>query len=373
MRRNDSQMRRNSSRRRRNNGRRKENISRAERRRRRLRARRRKTVVLCSLSLFVLAAFFYWLGDKGEPVPEVEKQGSTGASYENDAKKKTEKAGKSGPDAEEEADKPEEKTEKSDNEAADIVTGVIGKAGTDAKKNGIIVPTPMKRTKAEVLSRLKELGGSFPEIQKIYDNFTGYPDEMLEALANNPEMAEFVSGYPTASRRVSGALTELEKNQEYPLFLQWDKRWGYVSYGDNSNIGLSGCGPTCLSMVAYYITRDARMTPDVMANYAMANGYYVSGTGTAWLFMEEAARHFGLRASKVSKSEAAMKEQLKKGHPIICAMGRGDFTAAGHFIVIYGYDEEGFLINDPNCLYRSGKKWPYEQIQGQIKSIWAYR
>ncbi len=371
MRRNDSQMRRNSSRRRRNNGRRKENISRAERRRRRLRARRRKTVVLCSLSLFMLVAFFYWLGEK-EPVPEVEKQGLTGASYENGTKK-AEKAGKAG-----KADAAPEEAElgkavKSGGKAADIAAEVIGKARSDVKKNGIIVPTPMKRTKAEVLSRLKELGGYFPEIQKIYDNSADYPEEMLEALANNPEMAEFVSGYLTASQKVSGSLTELEKNQEWPLFLQWDERWGYVSYGDNSNIGLSGCGPTCLSMVAYYITRDARMTPDVMAKYAMANGYYVSGTGTAWLFMEEAARHFGLRASKVSKSEAAMKEQLKKGHPIICAMGRGDFTAAGHFIVIYGYDEEGFLVNDPNCLYRSGKKWPYEQIQSQIKSIWAYR
>ncbi len=39
---------------------------------------------------------------------------------------------------------------------------------------------------------------------------------------------------------------------------------------------------------------------------------------------------------------------LAAGVPLICAMGPGDFTGNGHFIVVTGYDGEGFSIRDPN-------------------------
>ena len=35
---------------------------------------------------------------------------------------------------------------------------------------------------------------------------------------------------------------------EIPLFLQWDERWGYRSYGGDF-LAVTGCGPTALSMV----------------------------------------------------------------------------------------------------------------------------
>jgi hypothetical protein len=53
-------------------------------------------------------------------------------------------------------------------------------------------------------------------------------------------------------------------------------------------------------------------------------------------------------------------------------MAPGDFTAAGHFIVLYGYDEEGFLVNDPNCAARSRQHWSWNVLEGQIKNMWAY-
>ena len=53
-------------------------------------------------------------------------------------------------------------------------------------------------------------------------------------------------------------------------------------------------------------------------------------------------------------------------------MGQGDFTVSGHFIVIYGYDDGGFWVNDPNCVARSRREWTFEEIEDQIKKIWAY-
>ena len=57
----------------------------------------------------------------------------------------------------------------------------------------------------------------------------------------------------------------------------------------------------------------------------------------------------------------------------VCSMSEGDFTAAGHFIVIYGYDSEGFLVNDPNCVARSRQHWSWDSLRGQIKNMWLYQ
>lgn len=234
------------------------------------------------------------------------------------------------------------------------------------------VGKPMDRTAKEVLQKLKELGGANPTILEIYQNHSLYPDDLLAALANNPEMADFVAGYLNRTDYGTSGLTSLEKEQEHPLFLQWDPRWGYESYGTESNIGLAGCGPTCLSMVLYYLTGDETLTPDKVAKYSMDNGYYMQGTGTAWALMEDVPKLYNIKVSSLSKSAANMKAVLDNNSIIICSMGKGDFTASGHFIVIYGYDKNGFLVNDPNCVARSRRNWTYSEIEKQIKKIWVY-
>ncbi len=234
------------------------------------------------------------------------------------------------------------------------------------------VEKPVQRTQAETIQRLEELGKENPEIATISRSSSQYPEAMLTALANNPEMADFVAGYLSDNKYAAGGLTELEKEQECPLFLQWDSRWGYELYGGDSCIGLAGCGPTCLSMILYYLTRDETLTPDRIAAYSMENDYYVSGTGTAWGLMEDFPEIYGIKATEPRMTERSIKAELDKGKVLICAMGQGDFTVSGHFIVIYGYGDSGFQINDPNCVARSRREWTFEEIKDQVKKIWAY-
>ena len=234
------------------------------------------------------------------------------------------------------------------------------------------VEKPVQRTLAETIQRLEELGKENTGIAAICRNSSQYPEAMLTALANNPEMEDFVAGYLDGNEYTAGGLTELEKEQECPLLLQWDPRWGYEPYGGDSCIGLAGCGPTCLSMILYYLTRDETLTPDRIAAYSMENGYYVNGTGTAWGLMEDFPEMYGIEAAEPRMTERAIKAALDKGNILICAMGQGDFTVSGHFIVIYGYDDRGFQVNDPNCVARSRKVWTFEEIKDQIKKIWAY-
>lgn len=247
-----------------------------------------------------------------------------------------------------------------------------GQTGYASSIVSVEVEKPVERTEDEILERLSELGQNNSVIQEIYENHSQYPKELLSALANNPEMAEFAAGYPGHNGRKSGALTSAEKQQEHPLFLQWDPRWGYQPYGSGSCIGLAGCGPTCLSMALFYLTGDDKLTPNKIAEYSMENGYYVEGTGTAWALMEDVPKLYGIGVTKLSAEESSIRAILDSGGVVICSMGRGDFTTSGHYILIYGYDREGLLINDPNCVSRSGRHWSFDGLKYQIKNIWAY-
>ena len=199
-----------------------------------------------------------------------------------------------------------------------------------------------------------------------------YPSELVELLLKNPDTEEFVLNYPLKKNTFSKEkLTELEEDK-IPLLMQWDSRWGYYKYGDNV-MGLTGCGPTCLSMVASYLLQNPALTPIYMAEYATRNGYSVSGSGTSWNFMSEGATELGLHVKEVPLMENKIKNYLQQGYPIICILGPGEFTDNGHFIVLTGVEDDKIRLNDPNSRERSERMWEYEELKNQIRNIWVYQ
>lgn len=230
---------------------------------------------------------------------------------------------------------------------------------------------PVDYSYSEALAQLETLAEDYPEFESVCQNFDKYPGDLMVALANNPDMISFVEGYLTADQEANGTLTSAEKAQEVPQLLQWDKRWGYVSYGDD-NIALSGCAPTCLSMVAIALTGKTDITPDVVGKYAMENGCYVYGTGTNWDIMTVGCREFGIQGEVIQLSENSVTTALQAGKPIICSMSPGDFTAGGHFIVLTGVENGKIRVNDPNSKVRSEKLWDFETLQSQIKGLWVF-
>ncbi len=234
------------------------------------------------------------------------------------------------------------------------------------------VAPPVKRNREQALERIREMSLHFPILHLVYENANKYKSSLLMALAGNPEMADFAAGMLTREPVVTGGLRDDEQPEDYPLFLQWDIRWGYMTYGSTgSNMGSAGCGPACLSMAVFYLTGDRTCTPDVVAQYSMDNDYYVPGAGTAWSLLYDYPTTHGLTSASVSKSEAKLKKELDKGNILICSVREGNFTTGGHFILIYGYDENGFKVNDPKCVYFSRLSWPYAQIKNDFKQIWS--
>ena len=202
-------------------------------------------------------------------------------------------------------------------------------------------------------------------------NSTQYPKQLKELALKNEEALEFVYDYPAEHvKEHTIDLTEEASMDSVPLFVQWDKRWGYEKYSGNF-FAASGCGPTTLSMVVVYLTHNRDASPIAVAKYSKEAGYSVDGSGSSWTLISEGCRHYGVKAKTVALDESRMKAELDAGHPIVINVGPGDFTDTGHFMVITGYDDEGFSINDPNSIEKSGKRWLFKNISSQIRAVWS--
>lgn len=202
-------------------------------------------------------------------------------------------------------------------------------------------------------------------------NSTKYPKQLKDLALKNEEALEFVYDYPAEHvKEHTIDLTEEASMDSVPLFVQWDKRWGYEKYSGNF-FAASGCGPTTLSMVVVYLTHDREASPIAVAKYSKEAGYSVDGSGSSWTLISEGCRHYGVKAKAVALDESRMKAELDEGHPIVVNVGPGDFTDTGHFMVTTGYDDEGFSINDPNSIEKSGKRWLFKNISSQIRAVWS--
>lgn len=202
-------------------------------------------------------------------------------------------------------------------------------------------------------------------------NSTQYPKQLKDLALKNEEALEFVYDYPAEHvKEHTIDLTEEASMDSVPLFVQWDKRWGYEKYSGNF-FAASGCGPTTLSMVVVYLTHNRDASPIAVAKYSKEAGYSVDGSGSSWTLISEGCRHYGVKAKTVALDESRMKAELDEGHPIVVNVGPGDFTDTGHFMVITGYDDEGFSINDPNSIEKSGKRWLFKNISSQIRAVWS--
>ena len=199
-----------------------------------------------------------------------------------------------------------------------------------------------------------------------------YPEDLLKLYERNKETETFVEEYPLKKDvEPEIDLSDLAGTSEIPSLLQWDQRWGYHQYAGEV-MGLSGCGPTALSMVAIYMTGDTTKTPRWVADFASQNGYAVDGSGTAWSLMLEGAQQIGLSSKEIPVERGRIENNLQAGNPIIALMGSGDFTSSGHFIVLTGMQDGRLKINDPNSRKHSEKTWDVNQVLEQTRAAWVY-
>ncbi|MFR1318140.1 MAG: C39 family peptidase [Peptostreptococcus anaerobius] len=213
-------------------------------------------------------------------------------------------------------------------------------------------------------------------LEYIIENIGSYPEDLIDLLLRNNETVDYVYSYKdkekyNARKLAKNVTSSYHVDGEVPLFLQWDRRWGYRNYGSEM-IGLSGCGPTSLAMVIRHFDSKSAVNPYDIAKYSQDNNYVSNTNTTSWKLFEDGIKKFDLQSVDVLPVEAKMKKSLDGGHVLIASLNPGLFSTRGHIIVIKGYNSDGdFLINDPNSIVNTNKAWSFDELKNYLRKIWG--
>lgn len=156
-----------------------------------------------------------------------------------------------------------------------------------------------------------------------------------------------------------------------PYLYQTDPAWSAKPYGGGT-VALNGCGPTCLTMVYIYLTGNTDINPADMCAFADENNFAPTGA-TERAFMTDGAAMLGITGHNLSVTSSEVASILAAGEPVICVVRPGDFTSVGHFIVLYGIDDNNMVnIHDPNSSYVSAQKWDLNLVLSQTNACWSF-
>lgn len=260
-------------------------------------------------------------------------------------------------------------------------TKTSSKTSTSTSKTKSTATASKTVTKEEKIKKLEAIKGKLnnqeaERLDYIIKNIDSYPDTLIDLVARNHETVDFVYSYKDREKYNNRKLSADINSSYYvdgdvPLFLQWDRRWGYRIYGKEM-IGLSGCGPTSLAMVIRHFDSDSTVNPYDVAKYSQDNGYVSADNFTSWKLFETGLSKYGLESQDVIPVEAKMKKALDDNKILIVSVKPGTFTERGHIIVIKGYNKNGdFLINDPNSIVNTNKTWTFDELKSEIRKIWG--
>jgi len=252
------------------------------------------------------------------------------------------------------------------------VSSVDSRAETDSGK---VQPTVSDGETGQTQPEKEELTTEEIE-QRLLEKPDHNTESLLRLLHSNEEAAGYLADYPEKyGTRLDCTLTDadLQKNDRLlPLFMQRDERWGYTEY-EGYIFATNACGPTTLAMVAVGLTGNTQLDPRTVADFAEAGGYAApNGQGSSWTLMSRGGVELGLTVRELYVEESAVRRALQAGHPVVCIMGPGHFTTGGHYIVICGEDENGFLINDCASFSRSAQRWAFEDFAEEIRCLWEF-
>lgn len=200
---------------------------------------------------------------------------------------------------------------------------------------------------------------------------SNHPESLQKLYRENFETADFVASYFDQKDKVKEVnIKKYKRSKQIPLFIQWDKQWGYLTYGDDI-AGVNGDGPMCLAMAGYYLTRDEKFSPDKIIAFSQENGFYKKGKGTLSTLMTDGATQLGLVSAEINPTAENIIGALEGEKPVICYIEKGNLAATSHFIVIRSVKDGAVFINDPTSVVNSEKQWIMDELLSQIKTAWV--
>jgi hypothetical protein len=156
---------------------------------------------------------------------------------------------------------------------------------------------------------------------------------------------------------------------DIPLYLQNDycQTVCYID-GVPKSVATSGCGATSMSMVIAYLTGNTNQTPYTLFKWAYDHGYY-DGDGLGHSCLTKLASLYGVKGTWIENDASLITEALQEGHPVIAHMGPGIFTTEGHYIVLRGITDDGYvLVNDPGSKNKNRYAYKLSTVVAQAKT-----
>ena len=133
----------------------------------------------------------------------------------------------------------------------------------------------------------------------------------------------------------------------------------FLSQHDNAIDPLGTCNVTCLAMVLLYYGLDRAVRNNEQLEDRLEREMRNKGLDRHvhdHLATTLKAHGVNDKFTTVSTWEA-VKQHLSEGEPVIVA---GDFTWFGHILVVTGYNDTGFIVNDPNGKFL-GERGKYDK------------
>lgn len=209
------------------------------------------------------------------------------------------------------------------------------------------------------------------------DNEELYTDYWLNMLyTENEAVFDFAYKYPFNKdnyKHMTFTDEELNSN-EVPAVYMNDPRW---SYEMNGSVKSQGCVAVSITMANLYLNHNSDVDPVKALVYADEMGYYGLG-GIGQENVSDIITHFGMTADehvfdkdngeKVTESE--LKSAVDTEGTVVIAAVQGT-TFGDHALVIRGYDENGFFINDPADPEKTAKQWDFEVFENELVRYWV--
>lgn len=154
---------------------------------------------------------------------------------------------------------------------------------------------------------------------------------------------------------ISANATIQNTTTEIPLILQTDYPDVPFAPGGRT-VASSGCGVTCLTMLANYYFNEDYEPADLIPLFKP----YIYG-GTSGEAFDDSYDVMGLPIEDKTYHFQSAREALEDGKIVVAIMNADSiFTDGGHYIILTGINEQGLItINDPNGANytRMGRKY----------------
>ena len=209
------------------------------------------------------------------------------------------------------------------------------------------------------------------QLSWIAANADKYSDTaMLELALNEPAAIDFVASYP-ASDKTAELYGDSVTAGSAPQLYDWDKRWGNVDYA-GSALGVTGSGPTALSMAYMGITGSTDKTAADIAGLVTSNGL---ATGDSYMdggFLENHAADLNLTCKTYEPSADNLLTVLDAGTYIMIEAKAGTLTSETHWVLLVTENSDtSVVVYDPTSTEVSSVSWTASKLASSCSTLYS--